>query len=169
MTTTRAASQPTVSGPTSAAVWHQLARSSFAVLSYPTPDGNPRSSGVVYAIADRTMYVVVGVDSWKARHIAPSRPVAVTVPVRRGGLLALLLPIPPATISFHGRATVHPAGAVDVDALPPQLVRLLPTEARATSSIIEIHPEGWFVTYGVRVPLMRMRHPALARGRVPVG
>ena len=35
---------------------------------------------------------------------------AVTVPVRRGGILSVAVPIPPATISFHGAAVVHPAG-----------------------------------------------------------
>ena len=45
--------------------------------------------------------------SWKARHVAASGRVAVTVPVRRGGLLSLLFPIPPATVSFHGTAVVH--------------------------------------------------------------
>lgn len=163
-----------VTGPASGAgttgpqIWRALSRGSFAVLSHATPEGSPRSSGVVYAIVDHTMYVVVRSDSWKARHVAQSPWVAVTVPVRRGGLLSLLLPIPPATISFHGTATIHPAGTVDVGTLPGKLVRLLPAESRSASSIVEIHPDGWFVTYGVGVPLMRMRHPALARARVPV-
>ena len=38
--------------------------------------------------------------------------VAVTVPVRRGGILSLVAPIPPATVSFHGTAVVHPAGSL---------------------------------------------------------
>jgi hypothetical protein len=168
VTSTGNPSGTTASGLASQRVWHELGRSSFAVLSYTNPRGAPRSSGVVYAVADRTMYVVVGADSWKARHIALCGQIAVTVPVRRGGVMSLLLPIPPATISFQAAATVHPAGASDVAALPKQLVRLLPTEGRSASCIIEIHPQGWFVTYGVGVPLMRMRHPALARGRVRV-
>ena len=39
-----------------------------------------------------------------------SEQVAVTVQVRWGGLLSLVLPVPPATVSFHARAIVHPAG-----------------------------------------------------------
>src|SRR5262252_6042338 len=88
----------------SAQVWHALARASFAVVSYVTPAGAPRSSGVVYKTVGRQLYVAVAPESWKARHIAASGQVAVTVPVRRGGLLALVLPIPPATISFQPRA-----------------------------------------------------------------
>jgi hypothetical protein len=116
----------------------------------------------------RRMYVAVAEDSWKAKHIAASGKVAVTVPLRRGGIMSLLLPIPPATISFHASAIVHPASSLADRPLPKQLAALLPAERRATSRIIEIHPEGQFVTYGVGVPLMRMRIPALARGRVPV-
>src|SRR5207245_680078 len=72
---------------TSEQVWRALAKTSFAVVSYVTPAGAPRSSGVVYTIVGQRLYVAVAPDSWKARHIAISRQVAVTVPVRRGGVL----------------------------------------------------------------------------------
>jgi hypothetical protein len=158
-----------MSGLTTEQIWHELTRRSFAVLSYTTPAGEPRSSGVVYAVDGHRLYVVVAADSWKARHIAPSGRVAVTVPVRRGGLLSLLLPIPPATISFPASAVVHPPGSLADGGAPASLEALLPTEGRDSAQVIEIAPEGRFVTYGVGVPLARMRHPALARARVPVG
>ena len=154
---------------TSEEVWRALTRASFAVLSYVTPAGQPRSSGVVYAIAGRRMYVAVASDGWKARHIAASGRVSVTVPVRRGGPLSLLFPIPPATVSFHGAAIVHPAGPVEAHAVPKQLASLLPAERQATSRLIEILPEGHFLTYGLGVSLMQMRDPSAARARVPVG
>ena len=151
--------------PTSAQVWRDLANASFAVLGYVTPAGQPRSSGVVYMTANHRMYVAVATDSWKARHIAETGRVAVTVPVRRGGVMSLLFPIPPATISFHGTAVVHPAGVLPEG----PLARLVPPERRADCRVIEIRPVGDFVTYGEGVSLSRMRTPALARGRVPVG
>jgi hypothetical protein len=153
---------------TSEQVWHALAKASFAVVSYVTPAGAPRSSGVVYKTVGRRLYLAVASDSWKARHIQASGQVAVTVPVRRGGLLALLFPIPPATVSFHARAIVHPAGAVDVGALSPELASLLPVERRATGCIIELLPEGAFVSYGLGVTLAEMRNPVAALARVPV-
>src|SRR5436190_4940128 len=104
-----------------AQVWRQLGRSSFAVISYTTPAGEPRSSGVVYACAKGRLYVVVAADGWKARHVTTGAPVAVTVPVRRGGILALLAPIPPATISFHGIATVGPGGTAFSGSVPTAL------------------------------------------------
>ena len=154
---------------TSEQVWRALTRASFAVVSYVTPAGEPRSSGVVYAANGGRLYVAVASDSWKARHIAASGRVAVTVPVRRGGLLSLIFPIPPATVSFHGTAVVGPAGPVADRAVPEQLASLLPPERQATSCILEIRPEGQFMVYGLGVSLARMRNPAAARARVPVG
>lgn len=149
-------------------VWRAIGEASFAVLGYVTPSGEPRSSGVVYTTLERRMYVVVAADSWKARHIAASGEVAVTVPVRRGGLLSLVAPIPPATISFHARATVHPAGSPLARSLATELAPMLPDERRDSFCLIEIFPEGEFVTYAVGTPLRKMRDPAAARGRALV-
>jgi len=153
---------------TSEQVWAGLAKASFAVVSYVTPTGEPRSSGVVYQTVGRRLYVAVAPDGWKARHIAASGRVAVTVPVRRGGILSLVFPIPPATISFHGAATVHRADSPEVGPVLTQLSSLLPAERRSSSVLIDILPEGEFVTYGLGVSLRNMRIPAAARGRASV-
>jgi len=160
---------PATAGLTADRVWQTLAGSSYAVLGYVTPAGEPRSAGVLYTVVDDRLYIVTGADSWKARHIAASATVAVTVPIRRGGPLALVLPIPPASVSFHGSAIVHPGSAVSRLPLPERFTRLLPPEGRWTSCVLEIRPVGHFVTYGVGVSLPQMRHPELARARVPVG
>ncbi len=146
-------------------VWHALAKASFAVVGHVTPRGDPRSSGVLYKAVDRRLFIVTAPDGWKAKHIAATPRVSVTVPVRRGGLLSLVLPIPPATISFHAAAIVHPVGTVDV---PADLSSLVPDDRRASSCIIELVPEAMFVTYGIGVPLLKMRDPAQSRARVPV-
>ena len=150
------------------AVWQALAKASFAVVSHVTAAGEARSSGVVYGVADRRMYVAVAADGWKARQIVTGQEVAVTVPVRRGGLLALLIPIPPATITFQARATVHPAGSHDVGSVSKELMKLVPEARKAGSCVIELVPEGRFLTYGIGVSLMEMANPALALARVPV-
>ncbi|SRR6266511_5352787 len=149
--------QSTAPRLTTERVWHQLAKASFAVLSHVTPAGEPRSSGVVYKTVGRRLYVAVAPDGWKARHIAANRRVAVTVPVRRGGLLSLLAPIPPATVSFHATAIVHPAGSPEAGSLSQELASLLPAERQASACLVEVIPEGTFVTYGVGVSLLRMR------------
>ncbi|MET3423675.1 hypothetical protein BJ973_002887 [Actinoplanes tereljensis] len=146
-------------------VWRALSHTSFAVLSHGTPDGEPRSSGVVYVMSGGRMYVAVAKDSWKARHIAARGSVAVTVPIRRGGVMSLLVPIPPATVSFAATAVVHPGTIL---AGLPGLGRLLPPERRADCSVVEITPAGHFVTYGVGVPLLRMRDQEASRARLPI-
>jgi hypothetical protein len=162
----------TVAGPAAAVttdrIWQKLNRANFAVVSYATPGGDPRCTGVLYLSMGRRLFVVVGEDSWKARHIAASGRVAVTVPVRRGGVMALLLPIPPATISFHGSALVHdpqsPAARTVVQALGGRI----PPQRRAACRIVEIRPEDRFLTYGIGIPLAQMRDPSRAQARVSV-
>jgi len=151
--------------PTALQIRRALSHASFAVLSHVTPAGSPRSSGVVYAMSGDRMYVVVAEDSWKARHIAADGLVAVTVPIRRGGLLSLLFPIPPATVSFPAVAVVHSS---EVLAGLPRLARLLPDERRTDCVVLEIRPTGPFVTYGLGVPLLGMRNPARSRARIRV-
>ena len=159
---------PFLAPVSTARVWAELRRASFAVVSHVTPDGAPRSSGVLYTAGEDRLFCVVAADSWKARHLARDGRIAVTVPVRRGGPLALVLPIPPAAISFHGTATVRRADAATIRTLPGRLERLLPEAGRDAASIVEITPQGRFLTYGIGVSLRRMRDPATARGRIPV-
>ena len=161
-------SQRMVPRLTSEQVWQALAKASFAILGYVTPSGEPRSSGVMYKTIGQRLYVAVAADSWKAKHIPASGRVAVTVPVCRGGILSLVAPIPPATISVHGTANVHAADSPQVRSLLKELGSLIPSERQVSGSIVEIVPEGAFVTYGLGVSLMKMRDPAAARARVPV-
>jgi hypothetical protein len=151
------------------AIWRAISKASFAVISHVTPTGEPRSNGVVYATAGRHLYLAVAPNSWKGKHIAANGHVSVTVLVRRGGVMSLLFPIPPATISFHGLATVHPAGWLQQSPVAQQLRGLIPPERRDSAGIIEITPQDAFLTYGVGVSLTGMLHPDIALARVSVG
>jgi hypothetical protein len=64
---------------------------------------------------------------------------------------------------------VYPPGSPQLRSLPKELMALLPAERRTGGSVVEIVPEGTFVTYGIGVPLMKMADPDAARGRVPSG
>jgi proline iminopeptidase len=152
-------------------VWRTLARTSFAIVSHVTPAGVPRSSGVIFTTIGQRLYVAVAPDSWKARDITSGSQVAVTIPVRRGGILSLFLPIPPATISFHATALAHPPGAAArpvVAQARKALGSALPPERRESCTILELIPQDRFLTYGVGVPLLEMRTPERARARVAV-
>ena len=149
-------------------VWNEIGKASFAILSYVTPAGKPRSSGVMCAAVGHRLYVVTAADSWKTRQISTGDEVAVTVPIRRGGLLSLVAPIPPATVSFHATATVHPADSVSIEKVPKKLASQLPTERRSAGCLLELAPEGNFLTYGLGVSLRDMAKPAAALAHVPV-
>jgi hypothetical protein len=148
-------------------VWRAIGKHSFAVLSHVTASGEPRSSGIVYGTDGGRLLVVVAASSWKARTMTDGQLVALTIPVRRGGILSLLFPIPPATISFRARARVGKPGMLDRDSLPRKLARLLPPTL-AESCLIELAPEGHFLTFGIGVSLMGMRNHEAALTRVPV-
>lgn len=148
--------------------WRAIGRAFFAVVAYVTPDGEPRSTGVVYKTIGDRLYMAVAPESWKARHIAASGKVSVTVLVPRGGLPSLFMPIPPATVSFHARAQVHPPGSREARAAVGSLKGLLPPERQDTAAIVEVIPEGDFLTYGIGVSLTDMIDPRKAGGRVPV-
>jgi hypothetical protein len=151
---------------TSQQVWAEVGKASFAIVSHVTPAGEPRSSGVVYAEERHHLYVAVAPDGWKARQITDDQEVAVTIPVRRGGPLSLVLPIPPATISFHARAIAHPAGSLDLRTVSKKLLSLLPKDRRA-ATVLELVPEDSFLTYGIGVSLKAMMDPVAARAHVP--
>lgn len=164
----QAGGAPPAHAPDVAHVWHAISKASFAVISHVTPTGEPRSSGVVYGMVGRHLFVVTDPGSWKARQITDGVRVAVTVPVRRGGLLALLAPIPPETVSFAARVIVHPAGTVDLRSLSKRLAAMVPDQ-RGSGPVLELVPEGAFVTYGVDVSLRTMANPDAAEGRVMIG
>lgn len=163
------AASVTATSLSSEQVWRAIRKATFAVVSQVTSAGKPRSSGVMYAAVGHRLYVVTDPHSWKARQIADGDEVAVTVLVRRGGLLTLMAPIPPATISFHATAILHAPGSATVREMTEQLKSVLPPDRRDDVTVIELAPEGRFLTYGIGVSLMQMRKPELARGRVDVG
>jgi hypothetical protein len=168
-TSNRPQAQPaTGPGLTTERVWHEIEKASFAVISYVTPAGRPRSSGVGFAAKGRRLYVVTAADSWKARQLSDGDEVAVTVPIRRGGVLSLVAPIPPATVSFHARVTVHPAGSFSIESVPEKLASHLPPERRRGGCLLELAPDGGFLAYGLGVSLQDMAKPAAALARVPV-
>ena len=150
-------------------VWEAVEKELFAVLGMVTANNEARTVGVVYVVHDRKLCIVTGKDTWKARHTAANHHVSVTIPIAKRIPVMPWVKIPAATITFSGTARVLPAREA-----PPELLRALmrglavDEEAVAGSCLIEVTPEKEFVTYGVGVPMMRMRHPEQARGRAPV-
>jgi len=154
---------------TSALVWKEIEKRSFAVLSYVNPKGRARSSGIVYVPIDRVLYVRVAKDSWKAKHIRRNPHVALNVPIPKRVPFMPWIDIPDATIALSGTARVLSMGEVEPKLLDALLERMFEHANNDENCIIEIRPTGHFATYGVGVSLLDMRDPEKARGRTPVG
>jgi hypothetical protein len=154
---------------TSQQVWTILEKELFAVLGMVTAKNKARTVGVVYSVHNRKLFIATGKDTWKARHIAQNPHVSMTVPIHKRIPFLPWIKIPSATITFSGLATVHDPEQVDADVLRALLRGLeTDTEMLATMCVIAVQPVQDFITYGVGVSLMTMRHPENARGRVSV-
>ena len=150
-------------------IWNEIERRSFAVLSYVTPSGEARSSGIVYVVNGRKLYIRVAADSWKAKHIRRNPNVALNVTIPKRVPLMPWIRIPQATIALQGTARLlgpDEMGREVLDALDRATAH--EPEGGVDICFLEVSPHGHFATYGVGVPLLAMRDPARARGRVPV-
>lgn len=144
-------------------VWPTIEKWPFAVLGFVNADGKARAAGVMYKVRNRVLHVITGPTTWKARHIRNNPHVSVTVTVQRVpiGVRA----IPPAVITFSGHATV-----VGLDDVAPDLAKELThgIDDIGEMCVIRVEPVGTFVTYGIGVPPMTMRHPEQSIARIPV-
>jgi len=150
-------------------VWNSLKQEVFAVLGMVTDKGEARTVGIVYAVFDHKLFITSSKDAWKVRHISQNPHVSLTVPIAKRIPFLPWIKIPAATITFSGVATVQAADCLSKDVQKVLLRGLeLDTEKVASMVAIEVKPVGDFVTYGIGIPLMTMRHPDKARGRAPV-
>ncbi len=148
--------------PTSAEeIWPLIKKWPFGVLSFVTPKGESRSAGVMYKVKDRSVYVLTGPDTWKAKHIEANPNVSMTVTVQR--LPIRIRQAPPAVITFAGIASVLGMDQVDAD-IRGALTRGI--DDIPDMCAIKIVPKGNFVTYGIGIPVMQMRHPEKSLARV---
>ena len=150
-------------------VWKALERNLFAVLGMVTAQNEARTVGVVYTIHNRRLYVGTGKDTWKARHIAHNPSVSITIPIARRIPLLPWIKIPAATITFSGLAKI--LATPDVDDVVFEAIHrgmVVDDEMVQNSCIIEIVPLKDFITYGIGVPMMAMRDPKKATGRIAV-
>ena len=95
--------------------------------------------------------------------------VSLTIPIAKRIPIMPWIKIPQATISFSGSARIIPGVEATSDLL--QMVfrhKADDQEFIKGSCLIEVTPVGEFITYGIGIPLMKMREPEQSRGRAPV-
>ena len=154
---------------TSEQVWKEINKELFAVIGMVTAKNQARTVGVIYVVRNRRLYIASGKDAWKVRHIAQNPHVSLTIPVHKRIPFLPWIKIPAATITFSGVAQI-----LDPGETPPEIVQAIfrdmanNQELMVESCLIEVTPVKDFITYGICIPLMKMRDPAQARGRAPV-
>ena len=150
-------------------VWQALEKELFAVLGMVTTEDASRTVGIVYTIEDRKFFIGTGLKTWKARHIIANPAVSLTVPIPKRVPIAPWIKVPQATVTFSGSARIIPCPEADPDLLRKVFRHYADDpEFMKDNCLIEVTPQGEFLTYGVGIPLMKMRHPHLARGRALV-
>ena len=149
-------------------VWQKIEAQMFAVLGHTTPKGEPRTSGIVYAVRNRRLYIGVYRESWKPRHIARHPRVSVTVTIPKRIPFMPWVKLPPATITFQGEAEVMPFEEADAGAQEALQAGGVQHAPGVQMDMIKITPAGEFLTYGVGVSMKTMLRPHDATGRAPV-
>ncbi|MCA9939910.1 MAG: pyridoxamine 5'-phosphate oxidase family protein [Anaerolineales bacterium] len=155
---------------TSEQVWQVIEKELFGVLGMVSARGEGRTVGIIYVVRDRKLYIGTEKDAWKVRHVARNPQVSMTIPIAKRIPFMPWMRIPAATITFAGTARVIPGQEAPRDLVQAVFRSVADDPGQvADYCLIEVTPEKEFVTYGVGIPLMQMRHPDKARGRVPVG
>ena len=157
-------------GLTSDQVWEVIEKQNFGVLGMVTAKHEARTTGIVYILGGRRLYIGTWTSMWKVRHVKQNPHVSVTVPIHKRVPFMPWIKVPAATITFCGKADVIAA----LDAPRKLLERLYhgvasDEQKMARYSLIEVTPVGEFLTYGIGMSMLDMRDPQKARKRVPVG
>lgn len=154
---------------TSEQVWQEIEDNLFGVIGMVTADCEARTAGIVYVVRDHKLYIGTDKTTWKAKHIAQNPHVSMTIPIAKRIPFAPWVKIPAATITFSGMARVLCRDEYSEEIMQTIFRGMEVTEEKlAGTCIIEVTPNGDFVTYGVGIPLMQMRDPERARGRASV-
>jgi hypothetical protein len=150
-------------------VWKAIEDELFAVLGMVTKENQARTVGIAYIVKDKKLYIGTGLGTWKVRHIQQNPQVSITIPIAKRIPIAPWVKVPQATITFSGTARVIPSTDASYE-LNKAVFRHYADDPQfmQDNCLIEVSPEGDFITYGVGIPLMKMRHPHLARGRASV-
>ncbi len=150
-------------------VWKEIENNLFAVLGMVTSKGEARTVGIVYVVTDRKFYIGTQKAAWKVKHIASNPSVSLTIPIAKRIPLMPWIKISAATITLSGTAKLRENNEVKPDVLKKLYRDVVKDEAvLAASCVIEVIPQGEFLTYGIGVTLLQMRDPEKATGRAPV-
>ena len=145
-----------------------MAKANFAVVGMVNAAGHARTAGVVIATDRPLVRFMSGRREWKVRHIESNPHVSMTVPIPRRIPLLPMIKVPAATITFQGTARLVDLADTDPHVITALTGGLELGDTAHDMTVVEIAPEGDFVTYGIGMRVDKMRDTQFARGRAPV-
>lgn len=150
---------------TSEQIWDEVEKNNFAVLGMVTADQEARTVGVSYVVDDHKLYIGADRSQWKTKHIERNQHVSLTIPIARRVPLMPWIKVPAATVTFSGTAQV-----LEKDQLSAGLFDDLYRHEVGSDGwrALEVTPAKDFITYGVGVSVLTMRHPERSRARASV-
>ncbi len=126
----------------------------------------PHSSVVVYQSDGHVIYCMTGKNTLKARNIRVNSKVSVTLPFRKN-FLHKIVPAPPAELHFTAEAEIKPFDDEEARNIFSKYLKYQENIDNQEENIwIKITPSSKIVTYGVGIPLFKMRKPEKARNLV---
>ncbi len=134
----------------------------WLVLS--TLDGDtPYSSVMVYQSDGETIICQTGENTLKVNNIRKNNKVAITIPIRKN-FFHKLIPAPPAELHFTTIAEIKPFNDEESRKIYVKFLKYGEKNELPQDSIwISIKVPNRVTTYGIAVPLLKMRKPLLAR------
>ena len=144
-------------------VKQNIKKQNWLVLSTVDSNGKPYSSVLVYQSDGNIIICQTGMNTLKAINIRANNKIAITIPIRKN-FLHKLIPAPPAEIHFTTEAEILPKENEQARAIFSKYLKHSENADLPQDSIwIKIKVPNKVITYGIGVPLIKMRDPNKAR------
>ncbi|MFX1479867.1 MAG: pyridoxamine 5'-phosphate oxidase family protein [Promethearchaeota archaeon] len=144
----------------------KLVRKKMWLVLTTLDEDTPYSSVMVYQSDGETIICQTGINTFKAKNIRNNNKVAITIPIRKN-FLHKLIPAPPAELHFTTTAEILSFNDEEARKIYAKFLKRSEKEKLPQDSIwIRIKVPDKVTTYGIAVPLLKMRKPLEARKTV---
>ena len=141
----------------------QIKTKMWLVLTTVDQNSIPYSSVMVYQSDGDTIICQTGENTLKAKNIRKNNHVAVTIPIRKN-FFHKLIPAPPAELHFTTTAEIRPKDDEEAREIFSKYLKHSDKAELPQNYIwICIKVPDKITTYGIAVPLLKMRKPLEAR------
>ena len=135
----------------------------WLVLATVDENNIPYSSVMVYQSDGDLIICQTGENTLKANNIRKTKKVAVTIPIRKS-FLHKIIPAPPAELHFTTTAEIEPKSDEEARRIYSKFLKYSDKAELPQDYIwIKIKIPNKITTFGIAVPLLKMRKPMEAR------